>query len=52
MGPWNLWQPLLFASAIRDIAVSPHDPRVVYAVSGDGYLWVYREPAATPAQLP
>lgn len=28
----------------RQIAVSPRDPRILYAISGDGYLWVYREP--------
>jgi len=36
----------------RQLAVSPHDPRILYAVSGDGYIWVYREPDHAPTQIP
>ena len=37
----------------KQLAVSPHDPRVLYAVPGDGYIWVYREPdsRASPAAV-
>src|SRR5262249_25523656 len=33
----------------KKLAVSPHDPRILNAESGDGYIWVYREPGDEPA---
>jgi hypothetical protein len=46
------WQNLgaLPYTDTRQLAVSPLDPGVLYAVSGDGHIWVYREPDATPVQ--
>ena len=35
-----------------ELVVSPHDPGLLYAVSGDGNLWVFREPSDAPAQVP
>ena len=48
---WQIMDTMPFSDP-KQLAVSPHDPRVLYAVSCDGYIWVYREPDATPVQLP
>jgi hypothetical protein len=34
----------------RQLAVGPHDPRVLDAVSGDGNIRVYRKPDTIPAR--
>jgi hypothetical protein len=44
---WQILDTMPFQDP-RQLAVSPHDPRILYAVSGDGYIWVYREPDPTP----
>jgi hypothetical protein len=46
---WQILDTMPFTDP-KQLAVSPHDPRVLYAVSGDGNIWVYREPDATPVQ--
>lgn len=46
---WQMLDMMPFRDP-KQLAVSPSDPRVVYAVSGDGNLWVYREPGSTPDQ--
>lgn len=48
---WHIMEAMPFTDP-KQLAVSPHDPRVLYAVSGDGNIWVYREPDAAPAQVP
>jgi len=44
---WQILETMPFQDP-RQLAVSPHDPRILYAVSGDGNIWVYREPDPTP----
>jgi hypothetical protein len=46
---WQMLDMMPFTDP-KQIAVSPNDPRVLYAVSGDGNIWVYREP--DPASSP
>ena len=53
---WQILDAMPFSDP-RQLAVHPHDPRLLYAVSGDGYIWVYREPdrpasSAAAAQIP
>lgn len=48
---WQIMDTMPFTDP-KQLAVSPHDPRVLYAVSGDGYIWAYREPDVSPPQLP
>lgn len=44
---WQIVAEMPFTDP-QQLAVSPHDPRILYAVSGDGHIWVYREPDAGP----
>jgi photosystem II stability/assembly factor-like uncharacterized protein len=44
---WQILDDMPFQDP-KQLTVSPHDPRILYAVSGDGHIWVYREPDPTP----